>query len=173
MSTTTANLGLFKYNTTTDANVAFNINTALNQNWDIIDNAITHVDGLPDQTDKAGYLLTTNGSEASWGETAEIHCVVETFVDETSWYRVWSDGWCEQGGYLSWSGDWTTVSLLKEYKNTNYITIAGGYRTDGSPYQCMISFKNWTRSSFEIWSSDDTTYNPCICKWQASGYIEV
>lgn len=40
MSTTTANLGLFKYNTTTDANSAFNINTALNNNWDIIDTAL-------------------------------------------------------------------------------------------------------------------------------------
>jgi hypothetical protein len=37
MSTTTANLGLFKYNTTSDANAKFNINTALNDNWDKID----------------------------------------------------------------------------------------------------------------------------------------
>jgi len=45
MSTTTANLGLFKYNTTTDANVAFNINTALNANWDKIDAAISNTGG--------------------------------------------------------------------------------------------------------------------------------
>lgn len=38
MSTTTANLGLFKYNTTTDANVSFSITNALNNNWDKIDN---------------------------------------------------------------------------------------------------------------------------------------
>ena len=45
MSTTTPNLGLFKYNTTTDANVAFNINTALNANWDKIDAAISNSGG--------------------------------------------------------------------------------------------------------------------------------
>ena len=37
MSTTTSNLGLFKYDTTTDGQLAFNINTALNDNWDILD----------------------------------------------------------------------------------------------------------------------------------------
>lgn len=40
MSTVTPNLGLFKYNTTSDSNIAFNINTALNNNWDKIDAAI-------------------------------------------------------------------------------------------------------------------------------------
>ena len=44
MSTTTSNLGLFKYDTTnpTDLASAFNINTALNNNWDIIDEAISN-----------------------------------------------------------------------------------------------------------------------------------
>ena len=44
MSTTTANLGLFKYDTTnpTDLAAAFNINQALNNNWDIIDNAVSN-----------------------------------------------------------------------------------------------------------------------------------
>ena len=37
MSTTTNNLGLFKYNVSTDSNVAFSITKALNNNWDIID----------------------------------------------------------------------------------------------------------------------------------------
>lgn len=40
MSTTTANLGLFKYVSGTDANLAFNITSALNNNWDIIDNSV-------------------------------------------------------------------------------------------------------------------------------------
>ena len=40
MSTTTPNLGLFKYNTTTDSNVPFSIDDALNANWDILDENI-------------------------------------------------------------------------------------------------------------------------------------
>ena len=37
MSTTTSNLGLFKYDVHTDTNVPFSITKALNNNWDIID----------------------------------------------------------------------------------------------------------------------------------------
>lgn len=46
MSTTTANLGLFKYNTETDGNVAFSINQALNNNWDILDAIDRHITTL-------------------------------------------------------------------------------------------------------------------------------
>lgn len=73
MSTTTANLGLFKYDTTTDSASPFNINTALNNNWDIIDTAVG-----------------TGGSPT-------------TVVSENTWYRQWSDGWKEQGGQISLS----------------------------------------------------------------------
>lgn len=71
MSTTTANLGLFKYDTTTDGASPFNINTALNNNWDIIDTAVG-----------------TGGSPT-------------TVVSGDTWYRQWSDGWKEQGGEVS------------------------------------------------------------------------
>ena len=44
MSTTTDNLGLFKYDTVLDSNVPFNIDTALNANWDILDqNVLTKI----------------------------------------------------------------------------------------------------------------------------------
>ena len=46
MSTTTANLELFKYNTTTDASTPFSINTALNDNWDKIDAFASGIDML-------------------------------------------------------------------------------------------------------------------------------
>lgn len=71
MSTTTANLGLFKYDTSTDSQTAFSINTALNNNWDILDTAIA----------------TSSG--------------VSTTVNGTTWYRIWNDGWKEQGGLVS------------------------------------------------------------------------
>lgn len=41
MSTTTTNLGLFKYDLATDAKSAFNITNSLNNNWDILDREIS------------------------------------------------------------------------------------------------------------------------------------
>lgn len=163
MSTVTTNLGLFKYNTTTDANVAFNINTALNNNWDIIDSAMAG-GGLPDQTGKSGYLLTTNGSTASWGETGEIYPVIETYQNGSSWYRVYSDGWCEQGGVDTGTGSEKTITFLKPFANTNYsLSIAPMYYNNVLP-----GFISKTTSSVGGWALSG--YPFC---WQACGYIEV
>lgn len=47
--------------------------------------------------------------------------ITQTYANGTSWYRIWSDGWCEQGGRIPPSGvGFTTVTLLKPYKDTNY-----------------------------------------------------
>ena len=86
MSTTTPNIGLFKYDTTNPVDLAsaFNINTALNNNWDIIDSTVG-----------------TGGSQT-------------TVVSGNTWYRQWSDGWKEQGGLVSLSETetaWTQPTL--------------------------------------------------------------
>ena len=169
MSTTTSNLGLFKYDTTnpTDLASAFNIKTALNNNWDIIDNAIQG-GGLPDQTDKAGYLLTTDGSEASWGETGEIYPVIETYINETSWYRVYSDGWCEQGGYATTVASGASIYLLRSFSDANYtihiIQNTGG----GTPV--YSSPANLGTSSFHVYTYGGGSAN---LWWMACGYLAV
>ena len=47
--------------------------------------------------------------------------LVESYVNGTSWYRKYSDGWCEQGGY---NGQLIqlcpTITLLVPYRDTNY-----------------------------------------------------
>ncbi len=59
--------------------------------------------------------------------TVNNHAIItESYVNGNSWYRVWSDGWCEQGG--SGSGGRATaytIDLLKPYNNTNYSVIVG------------------------------------------------
>lgn len=48
--------------------------------------------------------------------------VIETYHNGTEWYRIWSDGWIEQGGrvYISASTA-LTVNLLKPYASTDYM----------------------------------------------------
>ena len=53
-----------------------------------------------------------------------IRTVVETYKNGSNWYRIWSDGWCEQGGHYdkgSLATDTsTTIQLLKAYPNIDY-----------------------------------------------------
>lgn len=57
--------------------------------------------------------------------------VVEFYRNGTEWYRVWSDGWVEQGGYISNNGSANnyaaTVTFLKAFANTNYTLVGIGY----------------------------------------------
>lgn len=105
--------------------------------------------------------------------------IVETYRNGYSWYRIYSDGWCEQGGYLAGQGEpygITTVTLLKPYKDTNYCVqgniVWGGdewYKgtfivNAGSLTDIAVPVTNRTRTSFDI---QRLSYHI----WYACGYI--
>ena len=47
--------------------------------------------------------------------------ITETYINGPSWYRVWSDGWIEQGGRLQiQASTQASVNLMKPYSDTNY-----------------------------------------------------
>lgn len=52
--------------------------------------------------------------------------VVESYKNGTSWYRIWSDGWIEQGGIYdigSYTRNWNdtaAITFLKSFTDTNY-----------------------------------------------------
>ena len=47
--------------------------------------------------------------------------ITETYINGPSWYRVWSDGWIEQGGRLQiQASTQVSVNLMKPYSDTNY-----------------------------------------------------
>ena len=54
--------------------------------------------------------------------------------DGTSWYRVWSDGWIEQGGtYTSSDNSEYPIMLSKKMTTTNYhSTVTGGYNVSSN-----------------------------------------
>ena len=87
--------------------------------------------------------------------------IVDTYVNGTSWYRVYSDGWCEQGGIGNAN---TTVSLLKPYKNPYYYTCITPSTLDNATMTGNFYINNKTASSFKIMGS-------WSCSWEASGYI--
>lgn len=88
-----------------------------------------------------------------------------------SWYRVYSDGWCEQGGYDETTyTDSHTYSLLKNYIDTKYIinvTCLANTSIGSVPF---IHKPSKTESSFKYQlSSSGGAYGGV--SWQASGYI--
>ena len=97
--------------------------------------------------------------------------LVESYHNGSSWYRVYSDGWCEQGS-LYYRGNtlgWYTINLLIPFVDTNYSIqenrIGKGYSSKGTGDPDAIDILS--NSSFRIGNDDggDMSFN-----WVARGY---
>lgn len=113
-------------------------------------------------------ICTTPATTTSSASSAIPAVVVENYVNGTSWYRIWSDGWIEQGGYKSSNNSWNPCSLLKNFSNTDYnIQLSGSGTTAGQGNApCYVNNSNKTTSSFQ-YTSVSVTNN---VYWYACGY---
>ena len=92
--------------------------------------------------------------------------MVENYRNGYSWYRIWSDGWIEQGGLVS-SSTSGTILLLKPYNTTDYITMLTPLRSDASyPITAWVTLP-YTTTSFDFAATP--TYTGAVL-WRAEGY---
>lgn len=97
--------------------------------------------------------------------------VETTYQNGTSWYRVWSDGWIEQGGLVTNIAlTIQTITFLKPFKDANYyincnqpLEISGSFQTFGIPERNADSFKVMQRN----YNQDA---GACDSVWYACGY---
>ena len=91
--------------------------------------------------------------------------ITETYVNGTSWYRVYSDGWCEQGGIVGANA--STVSLLKAMSNTNY-PVLFSYKKSTSTADVTVKF---IATNTQSTTSFTVTASTIERNWEAKGYI--
>ena len=88
-------------------------------------NGVSKVAQIKLLTDVAGNPLcefprcTTRATTNSSAGSNRVAVVVQNYVSGTSWYRVWSDGWIEQGGRTA-QGTTVKVVFPKPFRDTNY-----------------------------------------------------
>lgn len=136
-------------------------NTRISVGYDANGNTYTYAPTPSSATDNSTKIATTAWvanhrctSQATTVSSASINApcyVVENYYNSSTgdWYRIFSDGWIEQGGTLSGSASSIVVSLLKTMSNTDYFVSVqqryndndtGGYGdspceiTGASPY---------------------------------------
>lgn len=114
--------------------------------------------------------------QARLGQLESRRYVKETgkSSDGTSWYRVWSDGWIEQGGYVSnsGSGDSTqnvSVSFHVSFSGTDYVFIRSTMLGEESTGNLAVTgYKSKSASSVSV-ALRGTTYVKGF-DWYACGY---
>ena len=85
-----------------------------------------------------------------------------------SWYAVYNDGWCEQGGKGVHSSNNQQVSLLKTMANINYQVFVQWITSNYGSYYSLVP-NNLTTTNFTI--SSYTQADSKDFEWQACGYI--
>ena len=93
--------------------------------------------------------------------------LVEKYENGASWYRVYSDGWCEQGSSSGVTAQLTNIALLKPYKNTAYTCVGIQSNINNAGYH-TINVGIINNSTIQLRSTP--TGSPSI-SWIAFGYI--
>ena len=118
--------------------------------------------------DGATVYNKVSGTNYRMLDARDVH-ITETYLNGTSWYRVWSDGWCEQGSSNTFGTGVNNIALLKnchiigatfswnsqnynQSTNNGHIGIAGTY-----PNQYL-----------ELNTGSGSTE---YCTWVAYGYL--
>lgn len=92
-----------------------------------------------------------------------VAVVVQNYLNGTSGYRVWTDGYCEQWGFVTTHN--ATVTLLKSYSDTNYAITLGTADFAGGTYASTVHTR--TKNSFIVYTLGDDRN----CFWKTCGYI--
>jgi hypothetical protein len=136
-----------------DLNTKYNeLLTKINNNYDTLNTSLTNV--------------------ASRVTTLESRKMVkETYKNGDNWYRIWTDGWIEQGGYVNATGDANiTTSFHKQFTATPTVIKQTGYSG---------TFNNaWNWVYAQVWSVTTSsfthrTYHNASggsCRWYACGF---
>ena len=92
--------------------------------------------------------------------------VTTTWKSGSSWYRVWSDGWVEQGGCAASGSLPRTITLSKAMADTNYTITTSVFGATGD--SCYSPRVTGTKTQLTIYGNGNTLKNSMIA-WSVCG----
>ena len=138
-----------------------------------VDNALSITSTNPVQNK---VITASLNNKVSMTSMKEVKVVIDSYSNGSSWYRKYSDGWCEQGGTVQ-TGAVTSypISLLVEMRDTNYTALISnmylGDDTGGVADQFLIAgASSYGKSPTTLRVSTTSGANYAL-NWQVSGYM--
>jgi hypothetical protein len=110
------------------------------------------------ETNIANMPFTARATSIGGASTTKPAVIVSSYRSDNNWYRVWSDGWVEQGGLLTATGSEKTISLHKPMADTNYtaqITLLGN--VTGTCYAPFVH--NTSATTITFYGNGNTVLN--------------
>lgn len=119
------------------------------------------------------HAVATSGNYNDLSNKPKVY-VTETRYSGTSWYRVWSDGWIEQGGTKAgalFGGAIQTLTLPKAYKNASYIITGIGTKKSNRWGCASIEENSVTKNSFKYAGMGSSSQDGIVnFYWYTCGY---
>lgn len=137
---------------------------------------ITNAEGFPvpfaimndEMTTSANVLSAQEIENRIVAKVTEHPYIMRTLEYGTKWYRLYSDGWCEQGDYgtIAGSGSPVQVTFLIPFKTINYsLSIALNENISSSPYWNDFGYDR-TENGFKLRTTNKNS-------WIASGFVDL
>lgn len=113
---------------------------------------------------------------------AADHKIIEfmepTVDNDYTWYRLYSDGWVEQGqNYIALDTNGQTftmpIAMIDNRYNIQCTGVSGTNKTSTSGGVYISTYDTRTTSTFSCYAGDDTSFNACFMSWQVSGMAAV
>ena len=133
--------------------------------------AVTHTANTSVGSSTNPVYVNSSGVATACGFTwSTIHAVITAYNSGTSWYRVWSDGWIEQGGLTAESTDKIhTVSFLKPFSNTYYTAMCCVCDTTAAAVKAWYDTQIVTKAKANMTIGNNNATSRKI-SWHACGY---
>ena len=91
---------------------------------------------------------------------------------DSSWYVLYNDGWCEQGGVTNIPTGWTDINLLVPYRDTKYIINTSNTLDNDNAGIVYSGVRDLSTTSFKISAAYNGTYYASNVSWKTEGYTD-
>lgn len=122
-------------------------------------------------TSRFDSLGNTKDTELYIVGSTSISYPEETYHNGTSWYKIWSNGWCEQGGDIGGGNSGyaeVTVNYLVSFKDLDYTILVNGNWSDTQYSSCKVTAR--TVSNAKVVHANNLS-GAQYSKWWAFGYV--
>lgn len=100
--------------------------------------------------------------------------LIRSYSSGNDWYRIYQDGWCEQGSdNVTIKGTPTTINLLKQFTNTTYNICVTPIRDASNSYGETIQVQSKNTAYFIAHGAGAGATDAKTGCWIASGYTDI
>ena len=100
-----------------------------------------------------------------------VNSVVDAEKTETMWYRIYADGFIQQGGFTTTKSAGATINLPYAMPDGNYSCVVTKMATS-SEHSIGVPTRTATSFSYTIRGTNGASNQPATISWLVEGFLK-